>query len=295
MKRKSLLLKEKIKNRLKKVFTESQAEELADILMEVYPEHEIAEMKEAITNLGKDVRELTKSVAILSEKIKELAEAQKRTEKRVEELAEAQKRSEERIEELAEAQKRSEERIEELAEAQKRSEERIEELAEAQKRSEERIEELAEGQARMQEAITRLAIGLDELRKQVGGISHALGYALENEAFRMLPGILKEKYGITIKKKFIRKEIDGYEINIFGIGTKDGKEVLIIGEAEVKISGKPKPGRGIFKDLEKKTSIIKRHYPGKEIVKVIVTHFAGNAVIKEARKQGIILIQSFEW
>ncbi len=267
MKRKSLLLKEKIKNRLKKVFTESQAEELADILMEVYPEHEIAEMKEAITNLGKDVRELTKSVAILSEKIKELAEAQKRTEKRVEELAEAQKRSEEKIEELAEA----------------------------QKRSEERIEELAEGQARMQEAITRLAIGLDELRKQVGGISHALGYALENEAFRMLPGILKEKYGITIKKKFIRKEIDGYEINIFGIGTKDGKEVLIIGEAEVKISGKPKPGRGIFRDLEKKTSIIKRHYPGKEIVKVIVTHFAGNAVIKEARKQGIILIQSFEW
>jgi len=249
--------------------------------MEVYPEHEIAEMKEAITNLGKDVRELTKSVAILSEKIKELAEAQKRTEKRVEELAEAQKRSEERIEELAEAQKRSEERIEELAEA--------------QKRSEERIKELAEGQARMQEAITRLAIGLDELRKQVGGISHALGYALENEAFRMLPGILKEKYGITIKKKFIRKEIDGYEINIFGIGTKDGKEVLIIGEAEVKISGKPKPGGGIFKDLEKKTSIIKRHYPGKEIVKVIVTHFAGNAVVKEARKQGIILIQSFEW
>jgi hypothetical protein len=40
-----------------------------------------------------------------------------------------------------------------------------------------------------------------------------MSYAFENEAFRMLPGVLKEKYGIEVTERFIRKEVKGKEIN----------------------------------------------------------------------------------
>ena len=76
-----------IRNRLQPVFTEPQADLLANVLVETHAE---------LVTRG-DFHRLTCTV-------EELAEAQKRTEHRVEQLAEAQKRTELRLEELAEAQ-----------------------------------------------------------------------------------------------------------------------------------------------------------------------------------------------
>lgn len=76
-----------IRNRLQSVFTEPQADLLANVLVETHAE---------LVTRG-DFHRLTCTV-------EELAEAQKRTEHRVEQLAEAQKRTELRLEELAEAQ-----------------------------------------------------------------------------------------------------------------------------------------------------------------------------------------------
>ena len=42
-----------------------------------------------------------------------------------------------------------------------------------------------------------------------------MSYAFENEAYRSLPAVLKEKYGIEVKERIIRAEIGGSEINIF--------------------------------------------------------------------------------
>lgn len=76
-----------IRNRLQPVFTEPQADLLANVLVDTHAE---------LVTRG-DFHRLTCTV-------EELAEAQKRTEHRVEQLAEAQKRTELRLEELAEAQ-----------------------------------------------------------------------------------------------------------------------------------------------------------------------------------------------
>lgn len=76
-----------IRSRLQPVFTEPQADLLANVLVETHAE---------LVTRG-DFHRLTCTV-------EELAEAQKRTEHRVEQLAEAQKRTELRLEELAEAQ-----------------------------------------------------------------------------------------------------------------------------------------------------------------------------------------------
>ena len=214
--------------------------------------------------------------------VKELANAQKRTEERLEELAEAQKKTEKRIDTLAQ-------KVEELAEAQKKTEKRVDTLAQ-------KVEELTEAQKNTEEEVRNLAIGLGETRSQLGGLERSVSYSLENEAFRHLPDILKERYGIELKKRLIRTEIKNKEFNIFGIGKRNGKDVVVIGETKLRLDERRiKEGRDVFKDLEEKVRIIKKEYKRKEIFKLLITHFARKKFIKEAKKQGVVIIQSFEW
>ena len=281
-------------------------------------EQRIRELAQAQKRTEDALTQLNQRIGQLAVRVDDLAEAQKRTEERlnqltqrvdqlavrVDELAEAQKRTEQRVEELAQAQKRTEERlnslaqrVEELAEAQKRTEQRVDELAQAQKRTEERlnslaqrVEELAEAQRRTEEEIRKLAIGLNHLRGEVGGLARSFGYAFENEAFRMLPKTLKEKYGIEITERFIRTEIGEHEINILGLGRRDGKEVVVVGEAKTRLERME-----VFDELDDKAKAVKEAYKDRELVKVLVTHFATKRILKTAEENGVIVIQSFEW
>ena len=267
-----------------KAFKKKQAE----ILLEV------VEMVDDVVK-AKDFNEL-------KEIVRELAEAQKNTEQRINELVEAQKKSEERLTKL-------EITVQELIEAQKKSEERltkleitVQELIEAQKRTEQRVNELAEAQKRTEEEIRQLANSLNRLRVEFGGFQRSMSYAFENEAFRMLPGVLKEKYGIEVTERFIRKEVRGKEINVFGRGRMKGKEVLIIGEAKIRLEekGMDREEKGkwieeIFDELEDKVKAVQEENRGVEIVRILITHFATSTFLEEARKRGVIVIQSFEW
>jgi len=251
----------KIYEELKETIGEAGARKIADIFGLIY--------KEVVNTVTKEEFQEIKN-AIL-----ELIEAQKRTEERVKELAEAQKRSEERISKLEIV-------VSELAEAQKRTEERVEELAEAQKRTEIQIEKLARG--------------LGDLKQEFGGFTRTMSYAFENEAFRYLPKILKEKYNIEIEEKFIRAEIKNKEINIFGKGKMDGRKVYIIGEAKLRIDERRlKKEENVFKELEEKTKIFKEEYGNIEVIKILVTHFAPRKFIEKAKRENVIVIQSFEW
>jgi len=195
--------------------------------------------------------------------VKDLAAAQKRTELKMEELVIAQK-------ELAEAQK-------ELAEAQKRSELKIGEMAEAQKNTAVEIKKLTKS-----------------LNGQIGGVGRSLGYALENEAYRHLPELLKRKYGIDVKEKMIRSQIGGKEINVFGRAEKDGREVLVVGEAKVRLDERRKINED-FDELEEKVQAVMAEYGQKEIVKLLIAHYARKLALDMARDKGIIVVQSFEW
>jgi len=239
----------------------------------------------------------------LTEKVEALAEAQKRTEIRLNELAEAQKRTEqsldsltEKVEALAEAQKKTEIRVNELAEAQKRTEQRldsltekVEALAEAQKKTEIRVNELAEAQKRTEIEIRKLGIGLRHTREQIGGLARSVAYALENEAFRKLPAFLKERYQIEVIDNIIRAEIEGEEINILGQVKKDGQEMMLVGEAVLKLDDRRK-----LKLLSDKVQLVKETY-GKGVIPIIITHFAKKNVLERAKNAGIIIVQSFEW
>jgi len=223
----------------------------------------------------------------LKEVVKELVEAQKRTEKRVGELAEAQKNTEIRMGQL-------EARMEELVEAQRRTEARVEELAEAQKRTEARVEELAEAQKRTEEELFKLIEEHRETRRQLGGLSQTLGYVLENEAIKNLPGLLKNDFGISVKEGLKRtyvKDNEGkmIEINIIGEGKKNGKKIVIIGESKSQLSK-----RNIDEFIKKKLKRLEGVY--KEIFPVLITHMVSQPdVEKYATKKGIKIYYSYQF
>ena len=190
----------------------------------VFERPQAAVLGEVITDAYSDLVK-TSDFNELKDIVRDLALAQQRTERRMEELAEAQR---------------------ELAEAQQRTEQRVEELAEAQR-------ELAEAQKNTQLEIQTLSRTLGDLGATVGGLGNTLGYALENEAYRMLPNLLKEKYGLEIIERFIRTDVGGQEINILGRARQNGRELLIVGETKSRLDRprrkKQRKGKGWSKDI----------------------------------------------
>ncbi|MCD5404888.1 MAG: hypothetical protein LRZ91_00115, partial [Desulfotomaculum sp.] len=134
-----------------------------------------------------------------------------------------------------------------------------------------------------------LAIGLDRTRREVGGLSRSVAYALENESYRHLPVFLKEKHDIEVTQKIIRTFVDEEEINIFAKARRDGKEVLLVGEAVLKLDDASK-----LKQVWRKVEAVKEEMGG-EVVPIIVTHFAKPGVLERAQRAGILVVQSFEW
>ena len=183
--------------------------------------------------------------------------------------------------------------VRELAESQKRTELSVEELAEAQKRTELRVEELAETQKATENEIRLLAMSMRETRQELGGLSRSVSYGFENEAYRMLPAYLKDTCGIEVEDRLIRTETGGKETNILGRAKRDGRNVIIIGEAKLRLDDRRK--RNVFDELEEKVEAVRREYGDLEIIRLLVTHYATKAFMKEAGERGVIVVQSFEW
>ena len=274
--------------------TEERLERLEATVQELVEAQKRTE--ERLNQLAEAQRRTEERLNRLEATVQKLAEAQRRTEERLNQLAEAQRRTEERVNQLAEAQRRTEERlnrleatVQELAEAQKRTEERLNQLAEAQRRTEERVNQLAEAQRRTEEEIRKLARGQRRLREQVGGLSRSVAYALENEAYRNLPSFLKERYGIEVLDRLVRFELRGEEINLFAKAKRDGREVLLVGEAVLRLDDRSK-----LRKIKRKVDLVADEYKA-EVLAIVVTHFATSKLREEAQKAGFLVVQSFEW
>jgi len=219
-----------------------------------------------------DFLELKNSVETLTENVNKLT-------KTVEELAEAQKRTEQRLEELAEAQRETQKEVSRLDKA-------LQELAEAQKRTEQRVEELAEAQKRTEEALKKLTEDHKKTREYLGGLSHTVGYILENEAYKHLPKLLMEDFGVKIEGRLIRDFIEisegrFEEINIFGKGSKDGKEIIILGEAKTQLK------KADIDAFIKKINKLEQIYPQEKILLCVTHQVANPYVIKYAKQKNI--------
>jgi Mg2+ and Co2+ transporter CorA len=247
--------------------------------------------EERLNELAEAQAKMEHRLSRLEDVVEKLAEAQKRTEERLNELAEAQKRTEERLNELAEAQKRTEERLNELAEAQKRTEERLNELAEAQKRTEERLNELAEAQKRTEEELKKLIGEHKKTREALGGLTHTVGYILEDRAFVSLPELLKRDMGVEVgelKRDFVEISPARYEeINILGKGRRNGNDVWIIGECKTQLTKKH------VDHFLNMVSRLEHIFPGEKIY-VVVTYQTSPQVREYLKAKGLKLYFSYQ-
>ncbi|MCP4347494.1 MAG: chordopoxvirus fusion protein [Desulfobacterales bacterium] len=203
----------------------------------------------------------------------ELSEIVRRLGKTVWELAEAQKQ-------LAEAQKRTEMKVEELALAQKRTEMKVEELALAQKRTEQELHELV-GEHR-------------KTRQQLGGLTMTVGYGLENAAYPKLPDLLHRDFGLAVQERLVRRFVkdkkgNDIEVNIFGKATRDGEDVVIVGEAKSQLSK-----NDIKRFLRKKVKPLEGM--SEHMFLVLVTHMIADPGVETcAREKDIALYYSYDF
>ncbi len=177
------------------------------------------------------------------------------------------------------------EAIGKLTEAQERTEERLNELTE-------RVNSLAEAQKRTEEKLEKLIGEHKKTREQLGGLSNAFGYTLEDRAIKGLPKILKEKFNISITEPLRRDHIEVgknkyVEVNLIGRGKTDGKELMILGECKVQLRKQ---------DIEKfmnRLKMLDNFLPGEKFV-VFVTYQTTPQVKKFVSEKGVNLIYSYE-
>jgi hypothetical protein len=242
---------EEIGRQRKERVTKDDFQELKQIVME---------LAQAQARTEARVEELAQAQARTEARVEELAQAQARTEARVEELAQAQVRTEARVEELAQAQARTEARVGELVQAQVRTEARVEELAQAQVRTEARldsltqkVELLAEAQLRTEMEVRKLAKSHQQLQQQVGGLSDAVGYGIEDRLMPFVPDYARLEFGLEVESldrrnvEYANGKYD--EVNILASGHLNGEPVFLIGEC------KAKPGK---KDADRFNGMLER-------------------------------------
>ena len=261
--------------------------------------------EERLNKLTERVDQLAEAQRRTEERLNELAEAQRKTEERLSELAKAQRKTEERlnqlagrVDQLAEAQRRTEERLNELTEAQRKTEERlnqlagrVDQLAEAQRRTEERLNQLAKAQEKTEKELEKLIIEHRMTREQLGGLSHTVGYVLEDRAYKALPKLLKEDMEIEVigklKRDYIKIGRAYYEVNIIGEGRKDSEVFLILGDVKTQLKKKDVDRFLRFCEMVEKVEDRKQ-------LRIAVTYQASPQVREYVKEKGVKLYFSYE-
>lgn len=174
----------------------------------------------------------------------------------------------------------------------------VKELILAHKSAEERltrlegiVAELAEAQKRTEEELRTLVGEHKKTREQLGGLSHTVGYILEDRAYKGLPELLKRDFGVqtfTLKRDFIEIAPKKYEeVNIFGEAQKDEKRVWIIGDCKTQLK---KRDIDEFLGFVKK---IERFIKGEKIL-LSVTYQTSPPVRAYAEEKGVKIYFSYE-
>ncbi|MFQ5616349.1 MAG: hypothetical protein ACE5GO_07820 [Anaerolineales bacterium] len=195
------------------------------------------------------------------------------------------------VKNLADAQQRTEAKVGRLAEAQER-------LIEAQQRTEAKVGQLAEAQQRTENSLNTLTQVVTGMKQELGGLSRSMGYALENEAYRALPGFLQTHHGITLYERIVRTVVGGEEINFLAQGKRNGKAICLVGESKLRLDERRGSGRAIERvaaQLERKAQAVKQQHPDCEMVLLVVTHFARPSALEKAQKRGLLVVQTYEW
>ncbi|MEM1950163.1 MAG: hypothetical protein QXY50_06830 [Candidatus Caldarchaeum sp.] len=250
----------------------------------------ILEILKRLDRLEEEMNKLLGSNNRLWENQQKLWESQNRLWEEVRSLREGQ-------EKLWQGQEKLWEEVRSLREGQEKLWEGQNKLWEGQNKLWEEVRSLREGQnrleesmARLQDAVALLARTQGELAKQVGALSETIGFGLEDVARVVVPGWLQRHEGIVMAEEFTRKwiTVDGEEIevNLYGEGEKDGRKLVIIGEAKSRIYKREVEAFDAW--AEKIAATI-----GQETYKFMFGYLIHPSAEEEGRKRKIKLIASY--
>ena len=205
-----------IRGRLLQVFTEPQADVLAQVLIESHAE--------LVTRA--DFHELT-------EVVHNLAVAQNRTEQRVEDLAKSQLEMQVSLREMQASQAAMQESMTTMQES-------MTTMQESMTTMQESMTTMQSSMATTQSSMTTMQWAITDLAKQVGGLSNAVGANLEDFACDLVPELL-EKYWRFVTKSTGPEEITttdnaSREFDVVVRGTIDGKPVTVLCETKATVS-----------------------------------------------------------
>jgi uncharacterized coiled-coil protein SlyX len=163
--------------------------------------------------------------------------------------------------------------------------EAVRELAVNVSRLERKVEDLVGEMKRMKGS-------MQDMKQEIGGLYHTVGYRLEDEAMKSLPSLLKRDLSVDTQGPLIRDYIDigpkkYMELNIWGHGVKDGKAVEIVGEAKSQL--KKRDVDKFLEALEILEPII-----NKQIVPLLVTYQTSPDVRRYIQGKNIALYFSYQ-
>ncbi|RUM88762.1 MAG: chordopoxvirus fusion protein [Thermodesulfatator sp.] len=247
-------------------FGEEAALTLLKVLSEIYENLAQNVTREEFNELKEIVREQGENLKILTQRVDQLTQRVDQLTQRVDQLTQ-------RVDQLTQ-------RVDQLTQ-------RVDQLTQ-------RVDQLTEDVRKLTGEMGKMKGELSDLRKQVGGLSITVGYTLENEAYKALPRLLAEDYGLEVEGRLLRtfvKDEKGrpLEVNIFGRALRHGKEVFILGEAKVQLSQ-----NDINRFLRRKIKPLEKVFPERFLV--LVTHMISSPEVEEyARKKGVALYYSYQF
>jgi len=125
---------------------------------------------------------------------------------------------------------------------------------------------------------------------QLEGLVMAMGYRLQDDAYKALPALLERDYGVRVQGRLKRGYLNDargrpLEVNILGDAIWEGEPGTIIGESKSQLSA-PEIERFIRRRLQPLQQGLPRVFP------VLVTHMvSGPEVDDYARQRGIALFE----
>ena len=167
------------------------------------------------------------------------------------------------------------------------------ELAQAQGRTEASVRALTLNVNRLEVSVDKLVGAVRATNQQVGVLSHAVGYRLEDESYKALPNLLLRDYGIEVQGRLLRKHVEVesgefVEINILGEAIREGRPLTIVGEAKTQLHR-----RDLLRFLADRVEPARKIFP--EVFPVLVTYMTTAPDLEEeVRQSGVALYYSFD-
>ena len=114
-------------------------------------------------------------------------------------------------------------------------------LSQSQEKLTHEVDRLAELHAKLEERVDKLAIAVENLSREVGRLSETVGFGLEDIARVVVPGYIFRHENISIdglERRFFVVDGEEVEVNLYGVGVREGRRIVIVGECKSRIYGR---------------------------------------------------------